>query len=213
MSDSQIIEGLEVQLPSGARQPVLTPGEQAYVQERLARYEDSLALTNISDQQDLDRVLIFELLIARIGAWLGSGLDYDGNAVDERVLNTQLNEHSRELRQLKKNLGIDRVARERQSGAGSVHERWSNILARAKAFSVMRNEQAAKAVDLANELMSLVGTHDRATDREREELHVTSEDILDWVRTVFSVEFTEIDRVFRQDGPEAQKTWIRSLQA
>src|SRR5687767_12615714 len=113
MSDAAsttIVEGLTVKLPSGAIQPVLTPAEQGYLTDRVAKYDDSLALTNVSDLVDLDRVMVFELLIYRWGCWLGNGMDYDGIGIDDRLIHQQIRETSTELRQIKKNVGIDRPA-------------------------------------------------------------------------------------------------------
>jgi hypothetical protein len=200
--------GLGVPTPSGAWQPVLTDEEQTYLLERSRLYLDEHAFTNISDLQDLDRVLLHELMIHRWGVWLGQDHDYNMQPIDDRLVNQQTKEWNTELRQLKKNLGIDRPARERAKGEGSVPHFWANLLARAKAFGVMRCRQLDRALELTNELIGMITTHDNAaTEREMNDLGVSESDIIDWVRTIYIPEFQEIDLYFRE---HEQAIWIRS---
>lgn len=205
-----ITPALMVTLPSGVAQPVLNAEEAAYLSERVARYHADNALVNISDVQDLDRMLVMELMCQRWGHWLGQQKDYDGKPFDDTALRRDLDRFSQELRQLKRTLGIDKVAREKEKGAGSLPHYVAALGERAKAFGYMRNAQAAKAVEGAMELLGLVTLHKNCTDAERAELRATAADIVEWVDTVFRPEMEEIDRKFRQDGPAAQKTWIRS---
>lgn len=208
VEDADIQDGLHVRLPSGAKQPVLTTEEAEYLTTRIALYLDHNAFTNISDLQDLDKVVVQELLIYRDGVWLGRGLDYDGMAFDEKDLRARWKETQTELRQLKKNLGIDRPAREKAKGEGSIPHYWANIQARAKAFGIMRCRQLDKGIELSQQLTSLIQVHDNATERERDELHCTERDIIEWVREVFIPEFAEIDAYFRE---HEQSIWVRDL--
>lgn len=196
-----------VDLPSGVAQPVLNHDEADYLTERVARYHDDNALSNISDLQDLDRMLVMELLAHRWGIWVSQRSDYDGRPIDEAFYQRQINAYSTELRQLKKLLGLDKPARDRTSGEGSVAHYWEQLAARAKAFGVMRVRQVDRALILTNQLIGLVTFHKNATEAEREEFHVTADDIIDWVDTVYRPEFQEIDAHFRANS---QSTWIRS---
>lgn len=198
---------IEVTLPSGTSHPVLNHYEAEYLTERVARYHEDNALTNISDLQDLDRMLAMELFVHRWSIWVSQRSDYDGRAIDEAFYQRQVNAYSTELRQLKKLLGLDKPARDRTKGEGSVAHYWSQLGVRAKAFGVMRNRQLDRALILTNQLIGLVTFHKNATEAEREEFHVTAEDIVEWIDSVYRPEYSEIDEHFRH---HEQTFWVRS---
>jgi hypothetical protein len=201
------VGSIKVVLPSGVAQPVLNDDEAAYLTERVSRYHTDNALSNISDLQDLDRMLVMELMTHRWGIWIGQQSDYAGRAIDEVLYQRQLNAYSTELRQLKKLLGLDKPARDRQRGEGSIHHFWTQLGARAKAFGVMRVAQLDKALELTNELIGLVTWHKNSTEDERKEFHNTAEDILDWIDNVYRPEYEAIDAHFRANE---QTYWIRT---
>lgn len=204
--------GPRVRLPSGLLQPVRNFAEQRHLASQVALYAEHNQLTNIADLSELDRLLILELMAYRFGNWLGRGKDYDDEEINEKVVNDQLGGLSTEIRLVKKNLGLDRPARERASGQGSVAHYWEQLRVRAQAFGIHRNEQAAKAIELAMQFISLVQVHDNCADQaEREKLHCTEEDFMKWVREVFTPEFMAIDEKFRTEGPMAQTYWIREM--
>lgn len=207
-TDLVVEDGLPVQLPSGATFVVLTQSEVDYVTERVGRYLADNHFVNVSDFQDVDRMLILEVLCFRWGLWISKQRDYFGDPVDEAALRRSLNDYSGELRQLKRTLGIDKLARDRQRGEDSVAVYLDNLRARAKEFGIMREGQLAKALELVAQLIALVTLHDQSDDIERREMHVTTEDVLDWIRTVFMPEFQAVDAHFRQ---HAQRFWIRSM--
>lgn len=202
-----LVAGPRVVLPSGVVQPALNDDEAEYLTERVARYHTDNALSNISDLQDLDRMLVMEMLVHRWGIWVAQRCDYDGRAIDEAFYQRQMNAYSTELRQLKKLLGLDKPARDRTRGEGSVQHYWEQLGARAKAFGIMRVTQLDKALELTNQLIGLVTFHHNATPEEREEFHVTSDDIVEWVETVYRPEFQAIDAHFRAND---QTYWVRS---
>lgn len=200
--------GLIVRMPSGTSQPVMNFRELEYLEDRVAQYHEHNQLTNIADLAELDRLLVMELMAHRIGIWLGQGRDYQGEEINDRQLQDQLNSHSTEIRLVKKTLGLDRPARERAKGEGSTAHYWEQLRVRAMAFGVHRNEQAAKAVELAMQLTSLIQVHDNCADeKERVDLHCTLKDIMQWVRDVFIPEFALLDEEFRRTQ---QTYWIRS---
>lgn len=208
---------LAVTLPSGSRQPVMNFAEQAHLQMLVSLYHEHNQLTNIADLAELDRLLVLELMAHRIGMWLGRGRDYTGEEVNASKLRDELNSHSTEIRLVKKTLGLDRPARERAKGEGSVAHYWEQLKVRAEAFGFNRNLMAAKAIELAMEMIAQIQVHDNCgTEKEREDLHCTVKDIMEWVRTVYIPAFMAIDEKFRSTGhdpehPEmAQKYWIRS---
>lgn len=208
MSVTEVVteEGIPVTMPSGAVFVVVTQSEQQYLEKLVVRYLEDNHFVNVSDLQDVDRMLIMEVLCFRWGLWISRGRDYFDEPVDENRLSRSLNDYSSELRQLKKILGIDKATRDRTKGDDSVPVFIENLLRRAGEFVVMRNKQCDKVLELSNELQALVTLHDNCDEIERREMHVTIDDIFDWIRTVYMPEFQAIDEEFRRTQ---QKYWVR----
>jgi len=114
--------------------------------------------------------------------------------------------NSREIRELKLALGIDKVSRDKMKGE-SVPDYLKTLLERAKTFGYHRNKQYETAVTLMYELRSMVLTHDRCDEIEREELDLSEDTILEWIRTRMIEEWDELDQSFRDN----QKIWVRDL--
>lgn len=197
----------EVVAPSGSKFFLLTQDEADYFVERAHRYETQLKLTNVSDLQDLDRVMFMETLVWRWGSWLSQESDYWGGVVDQAKLNKTVSEYSNELRQLKKTLGIDKNTRERDKGE-SVVDYIENLRLRAKEFGVMREKQLTKAITLFQELKALVTLYENCDIKEREEQNVEINDVLEWIQKIAIPEFDEVDTYFQIHN---QKTWIKTL--
>jgi hypothetical protein len=199
-------EGYEVELPSGARTKVLTTSEVAYVQDKCLRYFEHNHFTNISDIQDVDKLIILETQIFRIGIFLGQGgRGYDNKAVDEPELRRSLSSFSTEVRQLKKILGIDKQAREAERGEASVSGYLDKLRQRAREFGIHRNKQAAKVVELGMQLIALATYHKNTTDEERRELGITLQDLYEWIMDRFAPELQALDVDFRK----VQTMWIQ----
>lgn len=196
---------IEVTAPSGSPFSVMNDAEKRYFEKTAADYLRDNRFTNTSDLQDLDRVLIMETMCWRWGLWLSQEKDYWGGDLDLEVIRKSLNDYSKELRLLKKSLGIDKASRDKDKGE-DVSSYIMELGHRAREFGVMRNEQAVKAITLFQELIALVTLHDNCTPEERKENHVQEKDIIQWVRTV-KEEFEEIDREFRRNK---QQYWVRS---
>lgn len=196
---------IPVEAPSGATFHVLTESEREYFEDVANRYMADNQLINISDVQDLDRVLMMELLVYRWSSWLTNETDYQGLAVDPIALNKSIKDFSSEIRLVKKALGIDRAAREKEKGE-SVQEYIENLGVRAKAFGIMRDTQHARTIELFQDLKALIEFHDNCTPIERKENSVEVEDIMEWIREIAIVEFDSIDLEFRKQ----QRMWIRS---
>lgn len=194
-------------MPSGAPFPVHYE-EVDYIRDRAKRYLEENHFTNVSDIQDVDRMLIMELICFRWGTWISRQKDYWGDAVDMDQLQQSLKSHSTELRQLKKQLGIDKVARDRAKGEDSVPAYLNNLLRRAKEFGITRETQLGKALELFQDLQALVTLHNNCDEIERVENHVQVHDILSWLEEVAFPEFNAIDEYFRT---HQQQTWVRSL--
>lgn len=201
-------EAYTVKLPSGAVFYVLTPTEQEYVQRRVKLYMTHNAFKNISDWQDLDRLVTFELFVHRWSLFLSRGMDYYADEINERVLAAQVESYGQECRMLKRSLGLDKPARDKSRGDDSTVAYLAKLRDRAKEFGVMRNRQFDKALEIFHQLHALVGFHDRCTLEERKENHATMEEIFDWIRDVALPEFDAIDAEFRRTQ---QRMWIREM--
>lgn len=196
-----------LKLPSGASFYVYAQ-EVAYVKDRVNRYQKDNKFVNISDLQDIDRMMILELLIWRYGTWVTQQRDYWGDPVDETGIGKHIKDLSNELRAIKQSLGIDKVSRDKQKGEESALNYLQNLRMRAREFGVMRESQLNKALELFNEAKALVVLHFNSDDEERRELHVQAKDILEWFRDKAIPEYDEIDEHFRQNQ---QKFWVRDM--
>lgn len=196
-----------VESPSGAPVIVLTQQEVDYFEDRAQRYVSTHVFQDVSDLQDVDRVIMMELMIWRWGNWLTTGSDYYGSHVDERELRGYIKDYSLEVRQLKKLLGIDKAARDREKGE-SFPVYLEKLLDRAKQFGVMREKQLDKALILFNELKALVTLHNNCDDQERKENNCELSDIMEWIQTVAFPEYDAIDEYFQE---HQQRTWIREM--
>lgn len=207
MSDPNISKAFRVKAPSGSNFFVLNDAEVSYFIDRAKRYTKDNHFTNVTDLQDLDRLLMMELMVWRWGQWLSNEVDYDGNQVDIDNLQKQLREYSTEIRQIKKILGIDKVTRDKEKGE-SVADYLENLRRRAKEFGVVRNQQAVKAITLFKELESLVTLHLNCDERERREQNIEVDDLLEWIKDIAIPEMNQIDEEFRKTS---QTYWVREM--
>lgn len=197
---------IKVEGPSGAIYDVIHDSERVYWDNIVRKYLEDYKFTNSSDLQDLDRVVSSEMLLYRYQQWVQLEKDYWGESIDVVETNRAIKEKSGELRQIKKSLGIEKIAREKDQG-DSVAAYIENLRRRAHAFGVMRNEQAVKAITLWQELMALMTFHEKCTPEERKQQHIEKEDIIEWIRQV-TPEFLIIDEEFRNTN---QKLWIADM--
>lgn len=205
--DVDEMEGMApVELPSGAEFMVHNQ-ELAYFRQRVQKYLSDNDFINVSDFQDVDRLLTLELLSHRYGYWASTQRDYWGDPVDENSLQKHLKELSAEIRLLKKEMGLDRSTREKLRGEDSVENYNKNLRERALHFGYMRNEQVAMAIELFMELQAKVILHDNCTEKERIERNITIDDVMQWIRETAMPKFNKIDEAFRKE----QRYWIRSM--
>lgn len=193
---------------SGARFEVLSDSEQEYWNHARDNYLDQYKFENVSDLQDLDKVLVGEVLSFRWGSWLIREADYDGRAIDEieDKLKKQKKELDQETRILKEKMGLNRAHRQ-DSEQENVAEYLETLLKRAKEFGVHRDEQITKAIDLVQEVFTQVGLYYRTDEEERAHLRVRPEDIMKWLVEVAQPEFEAIDAAFRKN----QQIWIKEV--
>lgn len=200
------IQLFQVKTPSGNDINLMTLEEAIWYEERRDRYVTDNHFPNISDLQDLDRLLLLEVMLYRWGFWLTQGFDYIQARVDEGQLKTNIKEYSVETRLLKQSLGIDKATRDKDKGE-SLADYVHNLLQRAKEFGYHRNEQYEKAVTAIWKLRSMVMTYDRTDEEERAMLDLSPEKIVEWIRDDLIADWDETVEAFRAE----QKIWVREM--
>lgn len=198
-----------ITLPSGGQFQV-HPEEFDYVTQRVQSYNSQIHFENISDLQDLDRVIIYELLIWRWTGWMISGVNYVNDVVDEPTLHKQIKETGGELRQLKGALNMDKVSRDRQRGEDSVAAFLAGLSVRAEHFGYKRRMETGLIMETFMTLRAKITLHDNCTEHERREQHCTMDDIINWLREEAFPIYDEIDRKFRQETPPKLKDYTEA---
>jgi hypothetical protein len=196
-------DAILVTTPSGAQLPLLNDSEREVYENGAASYKRDFAFTNASDLGELDRILFHEVQIHRWTTWLALEKDYNGKKIDPGRLQKQIGEWSNELRQIKKELGISKVIRDKEKG-GSFVERWEHLRRHAMELGVVRNQQMVKAIAILRELFGKIQMSDNSTPDEQFEFRARQEDIIQWIREQ-KEEFDQIDKTFREGS---QKLWI-----
>lgn len=199
-------ELVDVAGASGAEFQVMNHDEKAWFEATMQLYLDQYKFSNVSDLQDIDRLLGLELLSYRYSNWLIRETDYDGLSFDEQAVRNHKQKIDQEIRLIKTHMGMGRKHRV-ESEQQSTAEYLKNLLRRAEEFGVHRNMQVAKAMDLFNDLKALVGLHDRTDEEEAAHLGVGTDDILNWIRDIAIPEYDAIDDAFRKE----QRLWIREV--
>jgi hypothetical protein len=195
-----------VQSPAGSELNLQTQEEADWYESRRDRYLSDNKFTNVSDLQDLDRLLMLEVMLYRWGLWMGQGFDYLYSRIDENQLKNNLKDYSTEVRLIKASLGIDKVNRDKDKGE-SLSDYVDKLLERAKIFGYHRNNQYELAVTKLYQLRSMVMTYERCDGEERELLDLSMESILEWIRDEVIKPFDELQAAFRKN----QSMWIRDM--
>lgn len=195
-----------VKSPTGSDVNLQTESEAKYYEKQRDKYLKDNRFTNVSDFQDLDRLLTLEVMVHRWSTWLTQGFDYLATRVNEKELKDSIKEYSTEIRLLKQALGIDRVNREKDKGE-TLGDYLQTLLLRAKEFGYQRNKEYEKSVTLMWELINMVQTYDRCDEQERRELDLSHESIIEWVRTRMIKDWDDMMEAFRRD----QRTWIHDI--
>jgi hypothetical protein len=198
--------GIPVQLPSGAIYHVLTDEEERYLTDKIKRYLSDNHFVNVSDVQDIDKMITFELLIHRWSSWVAKGRDYYDEDINIKQYAEMVKEYSVEVRQLKKALGVDKSTRDRTRGDDSIASLWSNLQRRAAEFGYKRNDEFVQVITSFQRLKAMVTFHDNCDALERKENACDIEDVLEVLRAEIR-KFDEIDEKFKF---EKQALWIRS---
>lgn len=198
--------GIPVVLPSGAVYYVLTDEEERYLRERIERYQTDNHFVNVSDVQDIDKMITFELLIHRWTLWLSKGRDYYDEDINIKQYSEMVHGYSTEVRQLKKALGVDKSTRDRTRGDDSLASLWANLQRRAAEFGYKRNEEFVQSITSFHRLKAMLTFHDKCDELERKENGCDAVDVLEVLRQEIA-KFDAIDEKFKF---EKQTLWIRS---
>jgi hypothetical protein len=201
--------GLElyaVRTPTGSDLYLQAEGESKWYERQRDQYLKDNRFVNVSDLEDLSRLLTLEIMVYRWTTWLTQGFDYLTGLINQTELKNSIKEFSTEIRLVKASLGIDRLTRERDKGE-TVGDYVATLLKRAKEFGVHRDDQYAKAVTYLWQLISDVQTYDRCDDQERQELDLTPDTIVGYIRDTIIPEWADLNDSFRKN----QKTWISDL--
>lgn len=193
--------------PANGKFTVLTDTEEDAYNDLHKKYLDHNRFQNISDLQDLERIMMLEILILRYSNWMSTETDYFGELVDSKDMSRIIKDFSSELRQLKQSVGIDRSSRQKDHGE-SVADYLEDLRIRAKEFGIIREDMLTKSITLFNELKALVTLHDNCTPDERKEQQCEMDDLFDWLRTIAFPEFDKIDKHFVEN---TQKYYIREM--
>jgi|GEM_PF-6088144 len=204
-ADDDAVVGVEATTPSGATIIVMNQPEADYYDQVHKRYLQDNKFKNVSDILELDRILIMELMCYRWGIWILAEEDYFGRKINPTEVQKSIETYSREIRGIKKDLGIDKSTRDKDKG-DSVAEYVQMLGIRAKEFGITRNKQSAKAIEILMEARALITLYENSSDSERKEFKANFEDIIDWLKSKFS-EFEEIDAALKKN----QATWIRDI--
>jgi hypothetical protein len=199
-------EGIPVRLPSGATYYVITNEEHDYLVDRISRYLNDNHFVNVSDVQDIDKMIVFELLIHRWSSWMSRGRDYFDEDINVKQYSDMAKEYSVEVRQLKKALGVDKNSRDRTRGDDSIASLWANLQRRAAEFGYKRNEELVQTITSFQRLKAMVTFHDNCDALERKENACEIEDVLEVLRDEIK-KFDAIDENFKF---QQQTLWIRS---
>lgn len=195
-----------VNTPSGSDLHLQTQEEADWYDNRRDRYLTDNMFPNVSDLQDLDRLLMLEVLSYRWGLWMAQGFDYVFARVDEGQLKNNIKEYSVEIRLLKQSLGIDKSTRDKDKGE-SLADYTAHLLRRAKEFGYHRNDQYELAVTKFYNLRSMITTFDRCDEEERSLLDLSHESIFEWIRNNVIKDWDEQAAAFRKN----QAIWIRDM--
>jgi hypothetical protein len=188
-----------------------TEKEQKYYRAAQSKYLSENKFTVESDKRALERLIFYELLIFRWQSQLGVGRDYNDawlNSAEEDQLRKNVKETAPLISQIQNDLGLTKSQRERDQFE-SVGAYIQKVQQAAKQHGVRREKQLGRALELTNELFSLVGAYARSNENERRKLGFESaEDIVEWVLTYMKPRYDEIDEHFRK---HQQRFWIREI--
>lgn len=196
--------GYAASSPTGDPILLLTQEEVKFYEDKAERYQSDYAFTDTSDLLELGRLLMLETLAYRWGQFiLHGGFDYNGAQVSN--IEKTMREYSKEIRDLKSALGIDKKSRDANQ-ASSLGEYLKELLPRAGEFGIKRNEEMHLMFNTWMDLIGKLTLYKNATEEERIEFKHRDVDIFDWIWEKHR-EIEKIDEEFLLK----QKMWIKDV--
>ena len=144
--DESLDEAILVTGPSGSKYPVFNEHEAHHYESLSERYQSDNIFVNVSDIQELDRILMMELMTYRWGTWLIQEMDYSGKKINAQELQKSIGAYSKEIREIKRDLGMDKSSRDRDQGE-NLAAYLENLRLRAKEFGVAAFISRSKTVE------------------------------------------------------------------
>lgn len=184
--------------------------EQKFYKDAQKKYITENKFDVASDLRSLDRLVFMETLMHRWQMHLASGRDYEGFLApsQEEQVRKNIKETAPLISSLQNDLGLTKSQREKDQFE-SVGAYIVKLQQAAKAHGIRREKQLTTALDLVNQLFSLVGSYRRSTQNEREKLDIeNAEQILDWIENYMRPEYDKVDEYFRT---HEQKMWVGTL--
>jgi hypothetical protein len=199
-------DGIPVELPSGATYYTITHAEAEYLRDRIERYMADNHFINVSDIQEIDRLITLETLVHRWTMWISKGRNYYDEDINVKQHSDMVQDASREIRQMKKAIGLDKPSRDKVRGDDSIAAYWDHLLRRAREFGYMRNEQVEQVITSFQRIKALIQFYDNTDEIERKENACELDDIFEVLREEIKT-FDQIDEAFRH---KKQTLWIRN---
>lgn len=199
-----------VKTNSGQDLDLQSSEEQKFYNDAKNRYTTDNKFDVASDLRTLDRLVFLETLMYRWQKFLASGRDYDGflSPSQEEQTRKNIKETAPLVSQIQSDLGLTKSQREKDQHE-SVGAYIAKLQTYAKAHGVRREKQLTTALDLINQLFTLVGAYRRSNTNEREKLDIeNAEQILDWIEDYMRPEYEAVDQYFREHD---QKFWVGTL--
>lgn len=199
-------DGIPVELPSGATYYTITHAEAEYLRDRIERYMSDNHFINVSDIQEIDRLITLETLVHRWTMWMSKGRNYYDEDINIKQHSDMVQDASREIRQMKKAIGLDKPSRDKVRGDDSIGALWDHLLRRAREFGYMRNEQYVQVITSFQRIKALIQFMDNCDELERKENACEPQDVFEVLREEIKT-FDQIDEAFRHTK---QTLWIRN---
>jgi hypothetical protein len=200
-----VLSGVKVISPSGTALVVMNQTEADFYNEMCSRYMQDNKLKNVSDLLELDRILVTETMVYRWGLWILSGQDYQGRKINVAEIQKSINTYSKEIREIKAALGVDKVTRDKDKGENLAE--YINMLGvRAEEFGIHRNNQIIKAITMLKQLFGIATLNKNSNEREQKEFGATDRQIVELILSM-KPEFDALDEEFRKN----QRIWIRDI--
>lgn len=200
----------EVQLPAGGVLHMQSADEVDFWREALRRYEEEYVLDKQNDKITLGQLLQQQVILYRLQTEMNGmspKLDESGVPTGEYMritleprdlesIQKRMGECSKEIRELEKQLGIDKKTRE-HGGTHTVDDFIRTLKRAAHTRGVHIAERTLEYERVANEARVRLRLLYQADDEDRKYHNITPKSILDWLKGELD-RLAEVDQEFNQ---------------